>query len=294
VPVKDQFFEQARQFEQKGNREGRDLWERYAVHRRHLTDQVLALAGREANPATSNDNLIGAGRLCLLGAGNCNDYQLDELAERFSEIHLVDIDPAALARATNRQAAPVRNKLKCHAPVDLSGLFHQLDLGRLPERDQLVERGVKDVLGRLPADFDVVVSGCVMSQISWSFARLGGDDLELRALLEQAMVNVHLRTLLGLTRPGGTALLAADLISTDNYPLDEISPDTDLRALMAQLSADRLVYAVSNPELLQQVLRRDRQLRALCASTEMGAPWLWTGSHERTYLVYPMVLRRAP
>jgi hypothetical protein len=275
--AKDQFFEQARLFEQKGNREGRDLWDRYAVHRRHLTDAVLAL---------------GSGRLCLLGAGNANDYDLPALAERFSEIHLVDIDPAALSRATSRQAAPVRNKLKSHAPVDLSGLFHQLDAGRLPDHEQLVERGVKDVLGRLPDGFDVVVSGCVMSQISWSFARLGEDDLELRTMLEQAMVNVHLRTLLALTRPGGAALLAADLISTDNYPVDELAPDTDLRALVATLSADRLVYAVSNPELIQQVLRRDRQLRALCASNQLGQPWLWTGSHDRTYLVYPMVLRR--
>ena len=277
---KAQFFEQARLFEQKGNREGRDLWERYAIHRRHLTEAVLALPP-------------GAGRLALLGAGNANDYDLPALAERYQEIHLVDIDPSALARATGRQPAPVRNKMRSHAPVDLSGIFHQLDSGKLPEHERMVELGVKDILGRLPADFDVVVSGCVMSQISWSFARIGGDDLELRAALEQAMVNVHLRALLALLRPGGVALLASDLVSTDNYPVDEIPAGTDLAALVQSLSAERLAYAVSNPELIQQLIRRDRQLRAQCASTEIGQPWLWTGSQERTYLVYPMLLRRA-
>jgi SAM-dependent methyltransferase len=281
VATKAQFFEQARLFEQKGNREGRDLWDRYAEHRRRLTAEVLALPP-------------GAGRLCLLGAGNANDYELPALAERYQELHLVDIDPAALSRATNRQGAPVRNKMRSHAPVDLSGVFHQLDAGKLPPHDEMVERGVKDVLARLPADFDVVVSGCVMSQISWSFARMGGDDMELRGALEQAMVNVHLRVLLALLKPGGTALLASDLVSTDNYPVDEIPPDADLRALVAQLSADRLAYAVCNPELIQQLIRRDRQLRAQCASTEIGQPWLWTGSQDRTYLVYPMLLRRAP
>jgi hypothetical protein len=275
VASKAQYFEQARLFEQRGNREGRDLWERYAVHRRHLTEAVLALGS--------------GGRLCLLGAGNANDYDLPALAERFDELHLVDIDPASLSRATGRQPAPVRNKMRSHAPIDLSGLFHQLDLGA---RDDLVEAGVKDVLGRLPAGFDVVVSGCVMSQISWSFARIGGEDLELRTRLEQAMVNVHLRTLLSLVRPGGVALLAADLVSTDNYALDELPADADLRALVDTLAASRQAYAVSNPELLQQVLRRDRQLRELLASQEIGAPWLWTGSHDRTYLVYPMLLRR--
>jgi hypothetical protein len=280
VANKAQFFEQARLFEQKGNREGRDLWERYAVHRQRLTEEVLAL------PA-------GAGRLCLLGAGNANDYDLPALAERFQEIHLVDLDPASLSRATNRQPAPVRNKLRSHAPVDLSGVFHQLDAGKLPEHERMVELGEKDILGRLPADFDVVVSGCVMSQISWSFARVAGEDLELRTVLEQAMVNVHLRVLLALLRPGGVALLASDLVSTDNYPVDELPPDADLVALVKRLSAERLAYAVCNPELIQQLLRRDRQLRAQCASSQIGQPWLWTGSHDRTYLVYPMVLRRS-
>jgi hypothetical protein len=282
VANKPQFFEQARQAEQRGNREGRDLWERYAVHRQHLTDAVLALGT--------------GGRLCLLGAGNANDYDLPALAERFDEIHLVDLDPAALSRATGRQPGPVRVKLRCHAPIDLSGLFPQLDAGqgRLPEQAQVVETGVADLLGRLPADFDAVVSGCVMSQISWSLARTFGEDLELRANLEQAMVNVHLRVLLGLTRPGRRALLAADLVSTDNYPLDDLEPGADLGALVTELSQSRLAYAVSNPELLQQIVRRDRQLRAMVESTEIGAPWLWTGSLERTYLVYPMLLRRRP
>ena len=283
VASRAQYFEQARQAEQRGNREGRDLWDRYALHRQHLTAAVLALAP-------------GGGRLCLLGAGNANDYDLPALADRFEEIHLVDIDPAALARATGGQPAPVRNKLRSHAPVDLSGIFHQLDAGRagLPDHAQLVETGVADVLGRLPAGFDLVVSACVMSQISWSFARLGGEDVDLRTALEQAMVTIHLRTLLSLVRPGGPALLAADLVSTDNYPIDEIGPDTDLRALVTELSESRLAYAVSNPELLQQLLRRDRPARALLESTELGQPWLWTGSHDRTYLVYPMVLRRRP
>jgi len=281
---KSQLFESARQAEQRGNREGRELWDRYAHHRERLTAAVLALAPERA------------GRLCLLGAGNANDYDLPRIAERFDEIHLVDIDPAALARATGRQPAPVRSKLRSHAPIDLSGLYLQLDAGRgkLPDRETLVDNGTRDILGRLPGGFDLVVSGCVMSQISWSLARVTGDDAELQAGLEQAMVNVHLRTLLSLARPGGPALLAADLVSSDTYPVDEIAEGTDLRALVKTLAEARMTYAVSNPDLLHKVLRRDKQLRALCATTEMGDPWLWTGSHDRTYLVYPLVLRRRP
>jgi hypothetical protein len=31
----------------------------------------------------------------------------------------------------------------------------------------------------------------------------------------------------------------------------------------------------------------------MCPSPEVGEPWLWTGSRERTFLVYPLILRRA-
>ena len=48
----------------------------------------------------------------MLGAGNANDLDLEQLARRFDEVHLVDIDAAALARATGRQTPGVRARLR--------------------------------------------------------------------------------------------------------------------------------------------------------------------------------------
>jgi hypothetical protein len=59
-----------------------------------------------------------------------------------------------------------------------------------------------------------------------------------------------------------------------------------------ELADSRTAYASSNPTLLKQIIRRDRSLVAQIAPPEIGAPWLWTGSQERTYLVYPLILRR--
>jgi hypothetical protein len=278
--AKDQsdMLERARQAEQRGNREGRDLWDRYAVHRAHVTAAILELA-----PAPG-------GRLCLLGAGNANDLDLEQLAAGFAEVHLVDIDPSAISRALGRQSAAARAKLRVHAPVDLSGLFRQLG-ARGPKRD-LVSAGVAEVMAQLPADFDVVVSGCVLSQMSWALATLGGTD-EPDPQLEQALLRIHLRTLIGLARPGGAGLLVADLVSSDRYPFDDVTPETDLRALVEHLSAERVAYTVSNLELIKQTFRRDE---ALVAGSEhpsiMGQPWFWTGRHDRTYLVYPLLFRR--
>src|SRR5688572_8797242 len=110
-------YDRAQRAEQRGNRDVRDLWDRYRTHRERLTAEILTLAVA-AEPG---------GRLCLLGAGNANDLDLEALAGRFDEVHLVDIDPGALARASGRQSAAVRARLRLHAPVDLSGLYHQLD-----------------------------------------------------------------------------------------------------------------------------------------------------------------------
>src|SRR4029077_12213924 len=119
------------QAEHDGNRKTRDLWERFRRHRRRVTAEILALA--------PGGNGARGGRLCLLGAGNANDFDLEVLAARFDEVHLVDIDPGALANANSRQSAPARAKLRIHAPVDLSGLYHQLDRAtRLPPADALV------------------------------------------------------------------------------------------------------------------------------------------------------------
>jgi hypothetical protein len=275
-------FQRAQQAEQKGNRAVRDLWERYAGHRQHLTAALLALA----RPA--------GGRLCLLGAGNANDLDLEALAAGFEELHLVDLDPGALSRATGRQSPATRARLRSHAPVDLSGLYLQLGRGKAPGLDALVDGGAVEVLRQLPGDFDVVASCCVLSQMSWALSNLAESGGVPLPLLEQALLRIHLRTLLGLVRPGGTALLAADLVSSNTYPLEELEPTADLRTLANELASQRLAYAVCNPELIRQVMRRDPALAGTSESPAMGDPWLWAGPKELTYLVCPLLFHRRP
>jgi hypothetical protein len=288
-------FVEAQQAEQRGNKVGRDLWDRYAGHRAQVTAAILALAP----PAGADVGVAKAtGRVCLLGAGNANDLDLARLAARYDEVHLVDIDPAALSRAVSRPDREARAKLRCHAPVDLSGLFRQIDSGRArtASPEALLASGTAEVLGQLPGPFDVVVSGCVLSQMSWALAQKAERDPNALPAplptLEQALLTIHLRTMLGLVKPTGTALLVADLVSSESWPIDELAPDTDLAALVQHLSEERLAFTVCNPALIKQILRRDPVLAAGLAPPELGAPWLWTGSKDLTYLVYPMKLRR--
>ena len=205
----------------------------------------------------------------------------------------MDIDPGALARASGRQSPAMRAKLRAHAPVDLSGLYHQLGQGAaLPPAPALVTAGTAQVLRQLPAGFDLVASCCVLSQMSWALQQLAALDDTTWPVLEQALLQIHLRTMLGLIRPDGAALLMADLVASNVYPLDELAPDEDLRALAQTLASRRVAYPVCNPELVRQILRRDPELATSCAPPELGEPWLWDGPKQLTYLVCPLVLRR--
>jgi hypothetical protein len=285
---KSTLFERAQRAEQNGNRETRDLWELFGSHRQRVTAEILALGHSD------KENAAPGGRLCLLGAGNANDLDLEALAARFAEIHLVDIDPAALSRATGRQSPAVRAKLRSHAPVDLSGLYHQLERrSRLPSTDAMVAAGTAEVTRQLPSEFDVVASCCVLSQMSWALERLASADETSNPTLEQALLRIHLRAILRMMRPTGVALLVSDLTSSLFYPpLGELAPGEDLRALTQRLAAQRVAFTVCNPELVRQILRHDAELAETCLPPTLGEPWLWSAPKALTYLVYPFVLRR--
>ena len=284
-----------------GNRRSKDDWELYRGHRERFTATLVALAPQVAAEGARP-------RLCLLGAGNCNDVELPTLAEHFEVIHLVDIDAGALSRARDRQPAAIRPQLVLHGGVDLTGLLGPLDRwkGRTPDAATLVQavgEGVADLARQLPAgQVDLAVSCCLMSQLGWSLETAlgatgqdrhhgtsGGASLELRL----ATITVHLQTLATLARPGGKALLASDIVSSDLYPLDSLEPDVDLKALAERLVAEQqVIYAGANPLLVSRLLRKDPALKQMFTGPTILPPWLWDGQFDRTYLVYPQLLHR--
>jgi hypothetical protein len=271
----------------RANRQARDDWELFTAHRERLTEAIVSL-----RPGTG-------GVLCLLGAGNCNDVDLAALAGAYDEIHLVDIDPAGLDRARQRQPPEVRRRLIAHGGVDLTGVLDRLDRwkGKPPEARALaeaVDEGSAAIAHALPAGaVDVAVSCCLMSQLGWCVEMVLDDDHPAQVDVKIATIAIHLRTLAALCRPGGNALLASDVISSDHYPLDELPPDTDMRALAEKLVPQReLVYLSASPVLVARALRHDAVLREAFEPATVLTPWLWTGRLGRTYLVYPQLLKR--
>lgn len=258
----------------------------YADHRQRLTAHLADLAPPD-----------GAGRLALLGAGNCNDVDLVALGDRYRELHLIDLDAAALARAHERQPPAVKGKLHRHAPVDLTGLLPALDRWQkkpptLKEIDAAVAEAVARLCGGLPGPFDVVASCCLSTQLAHGITSVLGVNSGILPDVRQAGATVHLRTLAGLLAPTGQALFISDMVSSETYPLEELSEGRDLKDVMADLIRDGNFILGSDPMLQSKLLRRDPVLSQQAAPARPVAPWIWRPVRARCFLVYGFVFAR--
>jgi hypothetical protein len=250
-------------------------------------------AGHRARVAA----LVGAagrgGDLCVLGAGNGSDLDLPALAERFASLHLVDIDSEALERCRDGAPAALRDRLVLHPGVDLSGFTERIDewgetFPAEAELGRAAQPAIHGILRQLGRAFDVVVSTCALSQLAVPFHRawiLPGTGW---ANLHAAITAVHLATLAGATRPGGTGVLVFDVLSSKTAPelraLEGQAPEA-LAAFVEQHAGGRL-----DPDP-RGLLARLGTLGRLVAEPRLTDPWLWNIGAE-TQLVYGLSFTR--
>jgi hypothetical protein len=271
--------------QQASNTSGLSHFDDFRGHREQLTSLI-----RKTKP-------LGGERLCVLGAGNAYDLQLEELLVSFREVHLVDIDSAAVARARERVEPGERARLFAHAPLDLSGMFRDLERWRRMEvtpQELMVAPsvGAKRIAAALPGPFDLVVSSCILTQLQLTLLRVLGDRHQLFVALRELLTLTHLRTLSLLTAPGGRALLVTDLCDDTMFAPGRPRDVDDLAPLMNELvQAGQVIYS-AHPELLRITLRDDPVLQGTFDAAQRSAPWLWQNGPERRFLVYALTLPR--
>jgi hypothetical protein len=256
----------------------------FASHRARLSALIAA-----ASPPGAE------GRLCILGAGNCHDIDLPQLTAAYREVHLVDLDRAAVEAALAREPPEVRERIKLHAPLDLSGMLDRLEAWRAMRTtpDELMafpDAAARQVTSQLPAPFDVVASTCLLTQLQLAALRALTERHPLFEAARQLVNLQHLRALARLLGPGGKALLVNDVASNATYPLDRAQGD--LVALMSELvRAGNVIYAV-NPELVAWTLGEDPYLKRYIEAAPIRDVWLWQNGPERLFLVYALLLTR--
>jgi hypothetical protein len=238
------------------------------------------------------------GSLCVLGAGKCDDLDLPGLAERFSVIHLVDLDDEALARARDRQPARVRDAIVPHGGVDLSGLLPRLDEWAEAFPDdrtlhQVVFSAAHAVVDGLGGPFDVTVSTCVLSQLLLPFQDTWAASEETWNKLVAATTAVHVGVLTHATAPRGAACLVFDVLSSDRAPglttLRDYPPERLQAAVEAGAQSGAIALHPDPGALLAQISHSG--VAAPEPGPRLTGPWIWnTGAALQ--LVYALSFRR--
>jgi len=239
--------------------------------------------------------------IAVLGAGNCHDIDLLQLATWFSVIRLVDIDRPALEYGTDLQqnkhsasGCQIPLPLELIAPLDLAAPLASLNPNVKNNPATLVETGdaLRAPFPTLPcATSDVVVSACVLSQINGALLHLMEEKHPQFLMLLQSLRRGHFLRMLQLLKPGGQAIFVSDLVSSESIPAIKKVTDAELPRLLAHCLSTGNFFSGLNPGVILQDLQTCPEIASLCQDIRIQAPWRWEMG-PRTYAVFAITFSR--
>lgn len=249
----------------------RESWSDYAHHRAETTARLVAAARANSD------------RLCVLGAGNCDDLDLAALVRAYREVHLVDIDADALERGAGRLSPAERGAVHLHGGIDLTGCWRLL--GNRQRGESLTDSEIDQVVECLASSsppltgpFDVVASACVISQlIEGAVLALGQAQPRLLDVVLPVRAN-HLRLMIQLLRPGGRGVLITDFVSSATLPALGRQAEPKWPELLEEITArGNFFHGLNPPNLLAA-------LAGLTVNPRITGFWRWKQA-TRTYAV---------
>lgn len=248
------------------------------------------LLSRRSNSAAHDGQLT----ISIVGAGNCQDIDLNVLAELFTKIRLIDIDAEALNRVVSKCPPGVTSRIRLFTPVDIAAplLSHAAFMALSSESRAAFLAGLQtpSTSDKIPVS-DVVVSACILSQLIDTASKIVLPEAPEFLSLIQAVRRGHLARLLELTVAGGRTLLITDLVSSDTVPeINQTSP-AELPMLMFQCLQSGNFFSGLSPAVVQHDLQNIPAFVQRCASFQILPPWLWQLG-TRSFAVYAVDMLR--
>ena len=262
----------------ENNLVSRNYWDAFADHRQ----KVMALLHKKPP--------LDHARICIFGAGNCNDLDLASLLATYDQIHLVDLDKCALAEGVTRQGfvnvAAIRlHEVDLTASVEAMAQWSPIATIGDAEITACAERPVQSVTGKLPGPFEIVASTCILSQLIEAVTQSVGVAHPRFLELVQAVRVGHLRLLMKLVAPGGAGVLISDVVSSETVPaLGKLSEEELPRALVKLLRARNFFHGL-NPAIVERLFKTDPGVSQQITELQPMRPWRWNFG-SRIYLVY--------
>ncbi|MEO8493636.1 MAG: hypothetical protein ABI614_01095 [Planctomycetota bacterium] len=277
-------MERIGQLQASRNAETLDGWTCFAAHRERVTKLLL-----EAAP-------LAAGKLCVLGAGNCNDLALGQLVEGFAHVDLVDIDEEAITAGMARQGIATGH-VTPHGRIDVTGVAHLMSAWtpELPVSDEQVDACIaiaKQAPLPLEANcYAVAASICLLSQLIESIVLTMGEGHPRFLELVTCTRREHLRQLIELAMAGGTVVLITDVVSSVTVPELATAADFELPALVGRAIAERNFFTGVNPFVIKRMLETESPFATQLTDVRLSNPWVWNLG-PRLYAVCALTAKR--
>lgn len=275
------------------NSDSSALHDSFTQHRDNVMRLILASAtdvgGTAADPCQS---------IALMGAGNGMDVEMDSIAQLFREIHLIDVDDAALQRAVQHSSA--QDRIHLHAPVDvaspllsLTSRDFQVSDGDLKQNAKILQLLAEPNMDCPVAQCDVVVSLCMLTQIIETLAQIIPETHASFEFAVKALRMGHLRRMQKLLRQGGVGVIVTDIVSSDSAPELRSTTLKDLPGLLKSLVENRNFFTGANPSAVLTDLNILSRLPGGANLSQAFDPWLWSPG-ERVFAVYAIRFQAAP
>ena len=258
----------------------------YEQHRQK-TMELVSLAAAELSGVVERT-------VSVLGAGNCMDLDLQQLATLFHKVTLLDLDREAVESGVNVAESLPTSRVQIVAPVDLASPLATTTAASWSGADSIAQlcQRLANPLAILPvAPADVVVSTCVLSQILSGLTQSVTDKHPQFLALIQAVRRGHLVRMLQLLKPGGRGILISDLVSSETTPALASIDDASLPKLLAHALATGNFFSGLHPGVMLQDLGTAPGVASSVDSPIMTAPWRWKMG-TRVYAVYAITFRK--
>ncbi len=253
-------------------------------HRRSVTE--LLINSTTSSPAS----------LCILGVGPANDLNLSQLADRFAQIELVDLQLELMQQAVRVQGVDQRSGigLKSLEVTGIQQAIHDWSTANVPSEadlDRVIQIASNFEWRSLSLPVDVMASTCLLSQLVLSIVNRLGDQHPRFVECLQAIRARHLELLIEAVKPGGTALLVFDFVSSDSIPEIATLQGVPLQQKLAEALTQNNFFHGMHPLKMLSSARDYPPLASKIEQAALSLPWIWnTGS--RQYAVCCLRMRR--
>ena len=268
------------------NESSASSWDIAQPHRHNVTNHLL----RYHLPANS--------RLCILGAGNCNDLDLATLAGTFESVDLVDIDRSAVEKGVANQRLGDSSNITIHGELDVTGVWDQL--AAIANSDDKPDAAI-DALIRSSeewtgfnglGDFGTVASTCLLSQLHDGILKAVGEKHDRYFELIASIRQRHFQLLYDMVCLGGTAMVITDFVSSETAPDLPMLSGRALSSRLEQMIVNHNFFTGLNPMRLTALLHDADFFTGAVTDQACSAPWLWNLG-PRHYAVAALRFRKA-